>query len=127
MEASDHDWDWQADVNDRFHLLVPEAAGAVEIGRILGPLLRHTERFLMMLHLDLGLREVEHSHMKMVVEIERGNEDGAERAIRAHILELFGIIANGRFAHERCRFLPSLLSDEERSQLRSYGIDVTQE
>ncbi len=122
IEASEHDWDWQADVNDRFHLLVPEAAGAVEVGRIVGPLLRHTERFLMMLHLDLGLREVEHSHKKMVVEIEAGNEDGAERAIRAHNLELFGIIANGRFAAEQCRVLPSILSEEEQAQLRQYGI-----
>ena len=126
VEASEHDWDWQADVNDRFHLLIPEAAGAVEVGRILGPLLRHTERFLMMLHLDLGLREVEHSHTRMVVKIEKGNEEGAERAIRAHILELFGVIANGRFAHEPCRFLPSILSEEELSQLRQYGIDPQQ-
>jgi DNA-binding GntR family transcriptional regulator len=127
VEASEHDWYWEADVNDRFHLLMPEAAGAVEVGRILGPLLRHSERFLMMLHLDVGLREVEHSHMQMVVEIENRNEDGAERTIRAHILELFGVIANGRFSHEHCRFLPSILSEEELSQLREYGIDPKQQ
>ena len=119
-EADEHDWDWEADVNDRFHLLIPEAGGAIELARLLAPLLRHSERFLMMFRVDLGLRQVEHSHLEMVRRIAAGDQDGAERAVHAHLLEVFAVMMRGRLRFDECRFLPAILSDAELTLVAGY-------
>lgn len=119
-DATKHDWDWEALANDRFHLAVAQAGGAAETTRLVGPLLRHAERFIMMLHLNIGMREMEHSHKGVVGAIEQRDEAGAEGAVRAHLLELFGQLAAGHtLAVDRLRFLPAVLSRTELSQLRS--------
>jgi DNA-binding GntR family transcriptional regulator len=124
-EESQHDWDSQANANDEFHLLIAQASGASEIGRILGPLLRHSERFIMMLQVDINMITSEHSHLSMVGEVEDRNEDGAERAIRAHVIEMFGMLARDRVPPGGMQFFPALLSKDELKQLRSYGIRPT--
>lgn len=80
------------------------------MGRLLVPLLRYTERFLMMFHIGLGLGQLKHFQLQMVRRIEAHDEDGADRTVRAHLLELFCILAEGRLPPEGCYFLPALLS-----------------
>ena len=117
-EATKHDWDFQADANDRFHLMVVQVSGAAETARLLAPLLRHTERFIMMLHLNIGMREVEHSHQVLVDAVETGDGAGAERAIRAHLLELFGQLASAQNPPDGLRFALDVLSKSELAHLR---------
>ena len=117
-EATKHDWDFQADANDRFHLMVVRSSGAAETARVLAPLLRHTERFIMMLHLNIGMREVEHSHQALVDAVEERDPPGAERAIRAHLIELFGQLVSAQNPPGGLRFVPDVLSKSELAQLR---------
>ena len=118
-DAAKHDWDWQADANDRFHLLIAGASGVDETPRILGPLLRHTERFIMMLHLNIGMGEMEHSHQGVVHAIERRDAAGAERAIRSHLVELFVELAAAQDPPATLRLLPEVLSRPELSRVRT--------
>lgn len=118
-EASKHDWDWQADANDRFHVLVAESGGAAETARLISPLLRHTERFMLMLHLNIQMREVEPSHNAVVEAIEAGDGSEAERAIRTHLIDLFGEISRDRMSLNQLQFLPAVLSKSELLSLRA--------
>lgn len=119
--ATKYDWDMEAPANDRLHLLVAHAGGANEAARLVAPMLRHTERFIVMLHLPIGMREVEHSHKGIVHAIELQDEIGAQREARAHLLELFGQLARGQtLVPDGLRFLPAVLSKPELSQLRGF-------